>query len=96
MPCPGALFVMMMALTSGRAAAGLYLITVFSIGLAGALMIIGVTMVKSRRLFDRYSPNSRFVQILPVLSSLVILLVGCIFFVNGLVKHGIVQFHLSR
>lgn len=95
-PCPGALFVMMMALTSGRAAAGLYLITVFSIGLAGALMIIGVTMVKSRRLFDRYSPNSRFVQILPVLSSLVILLVGCIFFVNGLVKHGIVQFHLSR
>ncbi len=93
-PCPGALFVMMMALTSGRAAVGLYLITVFSIGLAGALMIIGVTMVKSRGLFNRFSPNSRFVQLIPVLSSLVILLVGCIFFINGLMKHGILQVHL--
>jgi ABC-type nickel/cobalt efflux system permease component RcnA len=86
---------MMLALTSGRAAVGLYLITVFSIGLATALMTVGIVMVRSRRFFDRYTPNSRFVQVLPVLSSVIILLVGCAFLVNGLVKHGILEIHLG-
>ncbi len=94
-PCPGALFVMMMALTSGRAAVGLYLITVFSTGLAVALMAVGIVMVRSRRFFDRYSPNSRFVQLLPVLSSIVILLVGTGFLINGLIKHGLLEIHLT-
>jgi len=93
-PCPGALFVMMLALTSGRAAVGLYLITVFSVGLAVALMTVGIVMVRSRRLFNRYSPNSRFIQLLPVLSSVVILLVGTGFLINGLMKHGLLEIHL--
>lgn len=94
-PCPGALFVMMLALTSGRAAVGLYLITIFSVGLAAALMTVGIVMVRSRLYLNRYSPNNRLVQVLPVLSSMVILLVGTGFLVNGLVKYGILEIHLG-
>jgi nickel/cobalt exporter len=94
-PCPGALFVMMLALTSGRAGVGLYLITVFSAGLAAALMTVGIVMVRSRSMMDRFAPNGRVVQILPLLSSLVIVMVGAGFLVNGLLKHGIIQIGLS-
>ena len=93
-PCPGALFVMMMALTSRAALFGLYLITVFSVGLALTLMTVGIVMVKGRGVVDRYAPNSRVVQVLPVLSSLVIIFVGAGFLLNGLVKHGIVTFNI--
>lgn len=94
-PCPGALFVMMMALTSGQALVGLYLITIFSTGLALALMTVGIVMVRSRHWLDRYSPNGQIIQILPVLSSVVIILAGAAFLLNGLVRHGIVEIHLS-
>ncbi|MCG3198274.1 MAG: hypothetical protein GHCLOJNM_02769 [bacterium] len=93
-PCPGALFVMMIALNTGDAAVGLYLITVFSVGLALTLMGVGIAMVHSRGLADRFSPNSRIVQLLPVLTSVLILLVGAGFFVNGLIKYGIVRIQI--
>jgi ABC-type nickel/cobalt efflux system permease component RcnA len=93
-PCPGALFVMMMALTSGHAAVGLYLITMFSVGLALALMTVGIVMVRSRKMMDRFSPNNRLVQLLPVLSSLVIVVVGSGFLLNGLLRHGILTINL--
>lgn len=93
-PCPGALFVMMMALASGAAAFGLYLITIFSVGLALTLMTVGIVMVKGRGVVDRFAPNSRTIQVLPVISSLIILFVGAGFMLNGLIKHGILTVNL--
>jgi ABC-type nickel/cobalt efflux system permease component RcnA len=91
LPCPGALFVMMMALTSGQVLIGLYLITIFSLGLATALMTVGIVMVRSRSFLHQVSPNSRLAQLLPVLSSLVIIVVGSGFLLSGLMKYGIVE-----
>lgn len=88
-PCPGALFVMMIALTSGAVWTGLYLITVFSVGLALTLMGVGIAVVKGRGAIDRFAPNSKWVQVLPVCTSLVIAFIGLAFFINGLAKHGI-------
>jgi ABC-type nickel/cobalt efflux system permease component RcnA len=93
-PCPGALFVMMMALASGAAAFGLYLITVFSVGLALTLMTVGIVMVKGRGMVDRFAPNSNLIQVLPVVSSLIIMFVGAGFMLNGLMKHGILTINL--
>lgn len=93
-PCPGALFVMMMALTSRAVAFGLFLIVLFSVGLALSLMLVGILMVKGRGVVNRYAPNSRAIQALPMLSSLVIIVVGAGFLLNGLVKHGIVTINL--
>ena len=93
-PCPGALFVMMIALTSGAVWTGLYLITVFSVGLALTLMAVGITVVKGRGVIDKYSPNPTIIQIVPIFTSLLIAFVGLGFLINGLVKHGIIQLNL--
>lgn len=80
---------MMIALTSGAVWTGLYLITVFSVGLALTLMGVGIAVVKGRGAIDRFAPNSKWVQVLPVCTSLVIAFIGLAFFINGLAKHGI-------
>jgi len=80
---------MMIALTSGAVLTGLYLITVFSVGLALTLMAVGITVVKGRGVIDKYAPNSKLVQVVPLCTSLLIAFVGFGFMINGLVKHGI-------
>ena len=94
-PCPGALFVMMMALTSRAIPFGLYLITVFSAGLALTLMTVGIAMVKGRGALQKHTKNSPWIQVLPVFSSLVIIIVGAGFLLSGLMKHGIVILNLG-
>lgn len=81
LPCPSALVVMLSAIALQRVAFGLLLILVFSTGLAGVLIAIGILLVHAGRLTDRLS-ISRFsfvqpvLRVAPVFSAFVITLAG--------------------
>lgn len=81
LPCPSALVVMLSAIALQRVAFGLLLILVFSAGLAGVLIAIGILMVHAGKLTSRLSlTRFSFVQpvlrVAPVLSAFVITLAG--------------------
>ncbi|MFH1569568.1 MAG: high-affinity nickel-transporter, partial [Gemmatimonadota bacterium] len=89
-PCPGALVILLLAVGLHRIGLGLTLIVAFSLGLAAVLITIGVLMVKARPLMERFSGEGKWIQRLPVLSSLVIIGVGCAMAVRALMEAGIV------
>ena len=87
LPCPSALVVMLSAIALHRVAFGLLLILVFSAGLAGVLIAIGVLLVHAGRLTNRLSLSrslSRFafvqpmLRVAPAFSALVITLAGLV------------------
>ena len=49
LPCPSAVVVMVAAISQGQVLLGMLLIVAFSLGLAGVLMAIGVSLVLGRR-----------------------------------------------
>ena len=93
-PCPGALVILLLAVALHRIGFGLMLIVCFSIGLAAVLIAIGILMVKARPFVDRISSGGRFIQRLPTVSSIVIILAGFVIGVRSLVEAGIVVLNL--
>jgi len=80
-PCPEALVVLLAAVKLHRIGYGMVLITAFSIGLAAALMAIGMLVVSARQRlsrFDRLNENSPLVRFLPLGSAAVITLIGAV------------------
>lgn len=75
-PCPDAIAILLVAIAINRILLGLALIVSFSLGLALVLIFIGLLMVNSRRLFDRFGAFDRFAPILPVVSALVVFALG--------------------
>ena len=75
-PCPSALVVLLLALALGRIAEGLALIVAFSLGLAAVLVAIGLAVVRAGRLVDRLWPRARWLAALPLVSAVVVTLVG--------------------
>lgn len=75
-PCPDAIAILLVAIAINRILLGLVLILSFSLGLAVVLIVIGLLMVNSRRLFDRMGFLDRFAPILPVVSAGIVLLLG--------------------
>jgi ABC-type nickel/cobalt efflux system permease component RcnA/Tol biopolymer transport system component len=75
-PCPDAIAILLVAIAINRIVLGLALIVSFSLGLAVVLIVIGLLMVNSRRLFDRTGALDRFAPILPVVSAVVVLALG--------------------
>ena len=78
-PCPDAVVVLLVAIALNRAALGLAIIGSFSVGLAAVLIIIGILMVASRPLLDKFSGGvgSAFAQIyLPVGSAALVMILG--------------------
>jgi len=75
-PCPDAIAILLVAVALNRILLGLALIVSFSLGLALVLIIIGLLMVNSRRLFDRFDVFSRFAPIMPIVSALVVVALG--------------------
>lgn len=88
-PCPGALVILLIAVSLHRIAFGLLLILAFSLGLAAVLIAIGVLMVKARPLMDRFSGEGRLVKRLPLLSAVLIIGVGLVMAVRALMEAGI-------
>lgn len=79
-PCPSALVVLLVAIASGQVALGLLLILAFSTGLAVVLMVIGLLMVYSRNLLNRFTLKSNKLAgalgRLPMLSALAVSFLG--------------------
>ena len=93
-PCPGALVILLLAVGLHRIGLGLTLIVSFSFGLAAVLIIIGVLMVKARPLMERFTGDGKWIQRLPIVSSLVIMCVGFAMAVRALMEAGIVIINL--
>ncbi len=75
-PCPDAIAILLVAVAINRILLGLALIVSFSLGLAVVLIIIGLLMVTSRRLFDRVSLLDRLAPVMPMVSALIVLALG--------------------
>ena len=75
-PCPDAIAILLVAIAINRILLGLALILSFSLGLAVVLIIIGLLMVNSRRLFDRMGFLDRFAPALPVVSAVIVVILG--------------------
>jgi ABC-type nickel/cobalt efflux system permease component RcnA len=75
-PCPSALVVLLMALALHRIVLGLALVVAFSLGLAMALITMGLIMVWARFSFLGTHDDSPLFRWLPVASGFVIIIVG--------------------
>ena len=93
-PCPGALVILLLAVALHRIVFGLTLIVSFSLGLAAVLIAIGILMVKARPMMERFSGEGKLIKRLPVVSALVIILVGFVMAVRSLMEAGIVIINL--
>ncbi len=77
LPCPSALIVLLSAIALHRLAFGLALIGAFSFGLAAVISGVGLIALSARRLFARLpSDDGRVIRALPVVSALVIFVLG--------------------
>src|SRR5687767_11604197 len=90
LPCPSALVVLLGAIALNRIGFGLILVLAFSLGLAGALTVIGMAFIYAGRLFQRFPAQGRIIQILPALSALFISVIGVAISIKALAEIGIV------
>lgn len=90
LPCPSALVVMLSAIALHRIPFGLVLISIFSLGLATVLTGIGMALVYAGRFLER-SPIrlGRLAQVMPMLSALVVTLLGAGITVQAFIQMGI-------
>jgi ABC-type nickel/cobalt efflux system permease component RcnA len=94
-PCPGALVVLLSAVSLNRVGFGLLLIVAFSVGLAAVLIAIGMLMVYARRFMARFHADGPLVQRwLPLASSAVITVIGLVLAIQALVAGGVLQVRL--
>src|ERR1700678_18010 len=76
-PCPAALVVLLSAFSLHRIGFGLFLITAFSLGLAAVLVIVGLTMVYTKRFMaSRIGSERTILRYLPLLSSAFMVVLG--------------------
>jgi ABC-type nickel/cobalt efflux system permease component RcnA len=80
-PSPSAVLVLVSAFSLGRIALGLSLIAAFSIGLAGTLTAIGLSLVFGRGFVERHWGRS--LQILPVIGAAVMVVAGLALAMKG-------------
>lgn len=90
-PCPSALVVLLSAISLGRIGFGLVLVLAFSLGLAGVLTVLGLLLVRSKRLFEKLPTQMRLVKVLPAVSALFVALLGLGITAQALVQIGLVR-----
>ena len=83
-PCPSALVVMLSAIAMHRVGLGIVLILAFSLGLAAVLTAIGIVVVRARGLVERIPWNGRIVSRLPVLSAVIVIVIGSLLTLKAL------------
>ena len=87
-PCPEALGIMVIAVGLNRILLGLGLIVSFSFGLAAVLIIIGILLVRSRSLVERFGGiSSRWSSALPLASAVIITVLGVGITLSGLAAY---------
>jgi len=75
-PCPAALAVLLAAVAYGSYARGIGLVLIFSLGMACTLVAIGLAMLKAASFASRYVADSKWARVTPLVSALLITLVG--------------------
>jgi nickel/cobalt exporter len=76
-PCPAALVVLLSAFSLHRIGFGLFLITAFSLGLAAVLVVVGLTMVYTKRFMSsRVRRGGAVLRYLPLVSSAFMVALG--------------------
>jgi nickel/cobalt transporter (NicO) family protein len=76
---PGASLVLLTAIATGRTSYGMALVFAFSIGLAGTLTALGLTILSGRAALDRHAHRPGFALVLarlPLASALAVLAGG--------------------
>jgi len=84
-PCISATVVLLFAIYVGRILMGLLLIGAFSLGMAGALIVIGMLVVTGRDLVARWAggKRSKWVGVLPVVSAGIVTVLGLVMVVSA-------------
>ena len=85
LPSPTALLVLLAAVALDRAAYGLGLIAAFSLGLAAALVVVGLVALRARDAMARRM-SSRFSRLMPVLSASAVAMLGLVLTVRGIAQ----------
>ncbi len=86
LPCPSALVVLLSAISLHRVGFGLILIISFSLGLAAILTSIGLLLLYASKWSQKFQPRGSLRYGLPVISSLVITILGCIIAVQSILQ----------
>jgi ABC-type nickel/cobalt efflux system permease component RcnA len=86
LPCPSALVVLLSAISLHRVGFGLILIIAFSLGLAAVLTSIGLLLLYASKWSQQFQPRGSIRYALPVVSSLVITILGCIIAVQSILQ----------
>jgi nickel/cobalt transporter (NicO) family protein len=82
LPSPTALVVLLAAIALGRVAYGLALIAAFSLGLAAALIVVGIVALRARDALSK-RVSGRGARLVPVLSAASIALLGLVLTLRG-------------
>ena len=82
LPSPSALLVLLASVAIHRVAYGLVLIAAFSLGLASALVAVGILALRTRDAFA-HRLSTRLGRLVPVASAAVIAVLGLVLAVNG-------------
>lgn len=85
MPCPSALVVLLLAVSIGRILEGMLLIGAFSLGLASVLVVLGVLVVRARKLLDSFSASRNVLKVLPLVSAAVVTVIGSVVILQALI-----------
>lgn len=85
-PCPGALVLLLAALSLGKLLWGIGLLVAFSAGLAAVLSLVGAAAVLGRRWLDRFEVSSKALRVLPVLSSAAVSALGAALVLRALLR----------
>jgi len=85
LPSPTALVVLLASVAFHRVLFGLALIAAFSVGLAAALMAVGVLALRARDVLSRRM-SSRWAQLVPVVSAGAIVAFGLVLMVRGFAR----------
>jgi ABC-type nickel/cobalt efflux system permease component RcnA len=85
LPSPAALVVLLAAVSLGRTALGLALIGAFSLGLAAALIGVGVLTLRARDVAERRL-SDRAARLMPVGSAAAIVAMGLFLTVRGVTQ----------
>jgi len=93
-PCPSALVVLIAAISQHRLGLGMVLIFAFSLGLAAALVAVGLAVIYGGRAMERIRPEkrifgARFAGALPALSASIIIVAGVLISLRALPELGL-------
>jgi len=77
-PCIDSLVGLLLAINLDRLEWGLVILSAFSLGLAAALVAIGILMVLAKPLIERFTGEGIWLKRLPIFSAVVVILLGAL------------------